>query len=320
MNNLEHFDHFFVLATVGLGLIAAGVANLVFGGAQRNRIVLRALFSFTACGGAVALLAAATRAELAAQAAGLLTGSVLGTALVGSAWAHRRLAALAALARKPVARWGTLAVCGLALVVGAGFRFEATDEALSDQQTFDLELMLGRQPNRPTERARAVTDRGTQVVLKEPQAMRAPELLAAPEEKVLRDTKLDAQVIRSGAPSDASNCHGWVFTGGQFLLGPDDVELILKENAYAEVAEPRPGDVAIYRQSGTISHSAIVRYVSEGRPVLVEGKWGTMGVFLHPVDKTPYGTDYAFYRSTRPGHVLTGLDTTPDSTAHAGVQ
>ena len=103
-----------------------------------------------------------------------------------------------------------------------------------------------------------------------------------------------------------------------YLLGPEDVELILKENGYHEVMEPQPGDVVIYRGGTEILHTAVVRYVAEGQPVLVEGKWGPLGVYLHPADKSTYGTDYTFYRSERPGHLIAGLDepASPKSPSH----
>ena len=64
----------------------------------------------------------------------------------------------------------------------------------------------------------------------------------------------------------------------------------------------------IYRNDAGVTHTAVVRYVTPGMPVLVEGKWAWMGVFLHPVDRSCYGTNFAYYRSGRPGHVLAGLD------------
>ena len=54
-----------------------------------------------------------------------------------------------------------------------------------------------------------------------------------------------------------------------------------------------------------MAHTAIVRYVSEGMPVLVEGKWGALGVYLHAVEESCYGRNYMFYRSSRKGHQLT---------------
>src|SRR5262249_33273989 len=110
-----------------------------------------------------------------------------------------------------------------------------------------------------------------------------------------------------------SNCHGWVFAAGRYWVPGNAVEAILRDNGYAEVTAPRPGDLAVYRGSdGGVSHTAGVRDVSDGMPVLVEGKWGALGVFLHPADKSPYGTDVRFYRSPRHGHTLAGIEPTND--------
>ncbi|AWM40891.1 hypothetical protein GobsT_05450 [Gemmata obscuriglobus] len=306
MNSTEHFERFFFLVTVGAGLMLFGCANLALGW-RGGMVVLRTVLGAAGCGAAVAALGTLTHRELAERAAAILAAALVVVNLFSSGWFHRRLAAAGALLRKPAARGAGLVVAGLAVVIGAAVWFDFADQQLTEDQTLDLEVVLGRQPNRPTERASATTDRGTPVVLKEPQSPRAPETLSSPEERLLRDTKLDDQVIRHAGPSDEFNCHGWVFTGGKFLLSPDDVELILKENGYAEVAQPQPGDVVVYRNNGTVSHTALVRYVAEGQPVLVEGKWGTMGLFLHPVDKSPYGTALTYHRSARRGHLLTGI-------------
>jgi hypothetical protein len=74
------------------------------------------------------------------------------------------------------------------------------------------------------------------------------------------------------------------------------------------VTDPRPGDLAIYRDSKEISHTGIVRAIVNGMPPLVEGKWGWMGVFLHPVGDSIYGGKYTYYRSPREGHLLAGLE------------
>jgi hypothetical protein len=303
MTSPEHFDQFLVLTAAGAALALTGVANLLFG----RRAAVRAVAGLVVCGLAVAALAALAGPELSARAATVLAGVLAAVGLSGSGWVHRRVAAVAAALRRPAPRWGAVAACGVGLVVAAAARFDADERAQLEKDALDLELAVGRPPQRPTDRAHAATDRGTAVVLREPLSPRAADALSDPEEQVLRGAHLDDQVIRHGEPSDLSNCHGWVFTGGRFLLSGEDVELILRENGYAEVAEPHPGDVAVYRQGGAVAHTALVRYVSEGQPVLVEGKWGTMGVFLHPADKSPYGTEYTFHRSPRRGHLLAGL-------------
>jgi hypothetical protein len=115
-------------------------------------------------------------------------------------------------------------------------------------------------------------------------------------------------VIRRRPPADRCNCHGWVFAGGKYWVNPDQVEHILDDNGYQPISEPRLGDLAIYRNSAdTIIHTAVVRAICDDGIVLVEGKWGWMGVFLHPVGESCYGKNYGFYRSDRSGHLLVEL-------------
>lgn len=314
--SFEHFERFFLLSAIGLGLILAGTVNLAFG-RRGGRVWLRAVATLALCALPVAALAT-VRPEHAVRAAGVLGGVLAVSAVLGSAWLARQLTALFALARKPAVRWGGVGAGGLGAVLVSGVMFEVSDARIAEQDMKDLELVLGKPNTQPSSRGRATTDRGTTVALKEAVATRPAIDLGAAEEKLLRDNNVRDQVLRRSGPDENANCHGWVFTGGQFFLGSDDVELILKENGYHPVPEPRAGDVAIYRQGGVVSHTAVVRYVTEGQPVMVEGKWGTMGVYLHPADKSFYGTDYTFYRSTRSGHLLAGLGggTAPEPAAH----
>ena len=108
--------------------------------------------------------------------------------------------------------------------------------------------------------------------------------------------------------SETSPYHGWVFTGGRFWVSGTEVDRILTENLYQPVTTPRPGDIVVYRMGTSVAHTGIVRYVTESLPVLVEGKWGCTGVYLHPVDKSIYGTSFTYYRSPRTGHLLAGIE------------
>ena len=65
--------------------------------------------------------------------------------------------------------------------------------------------------------------------------------------------------------------------------------------------------MVIYRAGGPIIHTAVVRTGAGTDPVLIEGKWGWLGVFLHPPEASWYGRDYTYYRSRRTGHLLAGL-------------
>jgi hypothetical protein len=307
--NFAHFDRFFVLAAAGLGLVLAGGLNLALGSTGR-RAWLRVPATVALGGAVVAGLAFLARPELAAKAAGVLAAVLAGTFLLGSDWLARRVAAAVAFFRRPAVRWGLVGLGGLAVVVGSGIAFDADDRAESDQTLAEFELLSARPPERRAE-AGAATDRGAPVVLKEAIQPRPDAELLEPEEKILRNTRHANRVIRRADATDKSNCHGWVFTGGKFLLSPDAVALILKDNGYAEVQEPQPGDLVVYRTGGEIAHTAVVRYVAEGQSVLVEGKWGSLGVFLHPAEGSCYGTEFTFHRSPRQGHLLAGLGGSP---------
>jgi hypothetical protein len=304
---LEHFDRFFVLAALGIGLLLVGGLNLLL----RGRPWLRAGLSVAVGGTVLAGLVALTRPELAVRAGCGLFAVLAVIGLLGSGWVARQVTALVNAVRKPSVRWGLVTVAGLLLLVGAGIAFERDDEQATADTMRDLDMTVGRPPSQPTERAKATGDRGTAIVLKEPISPRDAGTLAEAEFKVLASARLTESVMRRGAASDQTNCHGWVFTGGQYLLSGEDVEVILKENGYWEVTEPHAGDLVVYRQSGSIAHTGIVRYVSEGQPVLVESKWGVMGVFLHEADKSCYGSEITFYRNARGSHKLVAFGGSP---------
>jgi hypothetical protein len=231
-------------------------------------------------------------------AAGLVPFLLLGS---------RRVPELVAALHRPAVRFGLLAAAGTGLAVGSVVVFEAEDAAATAASTAELELLPGGVPSVPDKGVILTTDLGTRVAAHVPRVPRDGVALRAGEDKMLHTDGHAGHVIRRGPPGDHCNCHGWVFTGGRYLLGGPEVELILRENGYQEVQVPEPGDVVIYRQGEHTLHTAVVRYVAEGQPVLVEGKWGPLGVYLHPADKSCYGTEYTFYRSERPGHLLSGI-------------
>jgi hypothetical protein len=119
------------------------------------------------------------------------------------------------------------------------------------------------------------------------------------------DTHEDrSQIIRLQEPNSAANCHGWVFTGGAFGVRDPEIASILNDNGYVEVSDPREGDLAIYTSDHRITHSGLVRMADKHAPVLVESKWGPLGVYLHTIDKQPFPGTCKFYRSSRPDHLL----------------
>ena len=79
----------------------------------------------------------------------------------------------------------------------------------------------------------------------------------------------------------------------------------MRENGYGLAATAVPGDLALYRDDQQrIHHAAVVRAVCDDGTVLVEGKWGWMGVYLHRLTDSLYGQKVDLYRSERRGHAL----------------
>jgi hypothetical protein len=156
----------------------------------------------------------------------------------------------------------------------------------------------------------AVTDRGRDVPLW--QAAGGPwpvQVMRAAEGRELRPFGLEDRLIQVGPPDWSYNCHGWVFTGGRYLLPDDYVEMVLEDNGYAPVEEPGGGDLVIYRNDqGGVIHSGLVWAVGDDGRVLVESKWDWKSRYLHTPDGTPYGERWAYYRSPRPGHLLRSIE------------
>lgn len=117
--------------------------------------------------------------------------------------------------------------------------------------------------------------------------------------------------IQRNGPDQNANCHGWVFTGGRFLLKGNDVDIILADNHYVEVAIPVPGDVVVYRDGANrILHTALVQGILRDGTIISESKWGVDKRFLHLPDDQPYSSIYSYYRTTRPHHLIEIHDST----------
>jgi hypothetical protein len=124
------------------------------------------------------------------------------------------------------------------------------------------------------------------------------------EQLILAAEKFQHQVIRVEQPSAECNCHGWIFTGGQFGIRNPDVRAILADNGYVAVKDVREADLAIYTNGDDYTHSGVVRLTDPSGLILVESKWGPFGVFLHAPDMQPFSGVCTFYRSARHGHQL----------------
>jgi hypothetical protein len=301
---MTHFQEFFPAICAGFGLFLAGAVNLML---IRCGIALRWVATLLALALAVAAAEAidqpgATIGTMRLLAYGMIPFVILGSRSFGS-----RAAALVTAAQRPVIRFTALTVVGVGTVLGSIIIYERADKAASEAQLSEIEVLDSRSPSVPASHGKAATDRGTEIILRELVSTRDENDLTGAEQRVLHSTQLNDYVIRRSSADDRSNCHGWVFTGGRYLINSESVEMILKENGYQEQPDPQPGDLVVYRTNGIVCHTAVVRYVSEGQPVLVEGKWGELGVFLHQPDKSPYGLEFSYYRSNRRGHTLVGI-------------
>ncbi len=149
---------------------------------------------------------------------------------------------------------------------------------------------------------RALTDLGRKIELFHYEELKTLESI---ENSVLEAERYAHEVIRIEGPNSTSNCHGWVFTGGSFGVLSEQVDTILAENGYEPVAQPEAGDLVIYRDdSGHVMHTGVLRFVGDDGVLLVESKWGPLGVFLHAPETQPYGQQFGFWRSPRLGHRL----------------
>ncbi len=301
----NHTDRFVVLLSGGAGMLLAGAVNALLGPVPAR---WRAVATGAGCGAALGVAAAwSVDPRLRAAAAGVMAVGVLPALLAGSGSVVAAARRAAALGRRPGVRWGLLAVVGAGTAFGSVALYQAEDDAQINQEMVELGLE-DRPPLADPVGVTARTDRGTPIPVKESTSQRTAAEVNEAEERFYRSSPYRDRVIRDRDADDGANCHGWVFAGGRYWLGGEWVETILRENGYAEVTDPRPGDLAVYRQGPAVVHSAVVRYATPGAPVLVEGKWGWMGVYLHPADRCPYRAEVKYYHSPRHGHLLAGLD------------
>ncbi|HQR07523.1 MAG TPA: hypothetical protein PLN21_11910 [Gemmatales bacterium] len=155
------------------------------------------------------------------------------------------------------------------------------------------------------------TELGNNITLRQPAEDGTSENIKEYEELFFKvNVQWGAKLIHTQPASDECNCHGWVFAKGQFWITSQDVETIIHDDNYRRVTLPTTGDLAIYRnENGQIIHSAIVRG-RVNKDILVEGKWGPLGVYLHFAKNCSYGERIEYYhRPFSINHALAGLET-----------
>jgi hypothetical protein len=107
------------------------------------------------------------------------------------------------------------------------------------------------------------------------------------------------------APDQQSDCHGWVFADGWYIIKSESIDRILEDNGYQRVDEPNAGDLIVYRdEKDAILHTGTVKATGDRGFILIESKWGFTNCFWHEPEQQPYSQRYAYYRSSRRGHLL----------------
>jgi hypothetical protein len=302
--SIDHLDGPLNLSfAVGCGLIAAGLAAAF----TRSRVLAAAAGVVTTAAAAATLDPALTPAAAGLAALPIALVLTAGCRLWATVWA---------VACRPAVGGGLLIAAGVGLMIGSQAWYDA-EVARAEQA--DLESLMVSDFWDGAKVAVAdtgvTTDRGTPVPLSAAAERRTSLQLEQSEDLLMRKRALSDNLIRRGPADDASNCHGWVFTGGRYWLTAAAVETILAENGYAPPGAPAAGDLVVYRdEAGQPGHTAVVRAIADDGTVLVEGKWGAMGVYLHDVN-AGYGKNITYYRSRRVGHLLRGLDAVPTPTA-----
>jgi hypothetical protein len=288
---------------VGLAAVTVGLVSLLARGAKavpRPWLVPVGLagLSFAAAGWAafaVAVPAAVPPALLGLVALALALFRTGAPRAVGAFLAER-------LGRPAVQSLG-LVLLGVAVLSWQSWALTRSLDADLDDSDLHLSMMVP-----PSLEEYAVltshTDEGAPVPLW--QLAPGDESDGAQELAYLRRADYHVKLIQTDGPDPRYNCHGWVFTGGRAWVRGGSVEQILKDNNYQPVAKPSAGDVAVYRQHGEVTHTAIVRGFTDDGTVLLESKWGKLGRYIHTADGHVYRAHACTYYTTarRGGHVL----------------
>jgi hypothetical protein len=189
--------------------------------------------------------------------------------------------------------------------------FNVADDRDAKELESYLENLESFVPNGEPITTAVRTDAGEIVEVKAPTNRPEEDKARRMEQRFISKYAAQADILKVKGPECHTNCHGYVFTGGQYWLGGLQVHKILAGNGYTDTSLPQPGDIVIYRNGEDITHTAIVRTVTKEK-VIAESKWGGLGVYMHPVDVSPYGTTYTFYRTARSSHCLANFHPHPD--------
>lgn len=302
VNDTDLFNRFILATSIAAGAGTCGLGFLLF---APKRLLGRACIvavGLALMSGLAVLLTPQYLAWVAGSGAlismvGLLASTALVQEFVGRV--ARRLCRPRAV--------GLLALLAAGAMWGHEvWRYESSTAMLMDE-TLARSTEAPAQPTIPV--GTALTDRGSTINLHSPAEVLPAAEMSAIEQKSAALSTWSGRYIQRGAASDESNCHGWVFTGGKFNVPGRLVDTILTDNGYTPASTPAVGDLCVYRASDNqVAHTAVVRAVLVDGTVLVEGKWGRMGVYLHAAGESCYGPEFTYHRTARGGHLLNGLE------------
>jgi hypothetical protein len=236
----------------------------------------------------------------------LLAGACLGCLFLSFPQPGRLLGAVLAHAGRPRLQGAALLVTGLGVCLGWAI---SVQQQGPPEHPGEAAYRFGPTPGQAANKERtAWTDRGAPIPLCDVGLHKTLPEDEAAEASMIQAEQRALRLIRTAPASRDSNCHGWVFTGGRYLIDGGHVERILTDNGYHRVTTPRPGDLAIYRSKvGHLAHSAVVRMADNGL-VLLESKWGHLGRYLHKPEDYCFAVSWNYYRSSRTSHLLRGLE------------
>ncbi len=314
-------NSFSVLA-LGVAGLAAGLLVVLFAPRRAEARAGRALALATVLGlaGEAALLAELPRAVWVPLFGLAAAWSLFGLARLAPPLGDRTGAlagrtarglglATGYLARHPRGQGLSLCLAGAALLGWQAYQIQRQDDA--EEAPPDPLAELNRPVDLVADRDLFLyTDAGSRVPVYRPFNPDDNGPAWDWEGEYLRRLGLDRRLIATDRPTVAYNCHGWVFTGGRCWVRGKTVELLLAENGYQPVRRPRPGDLAVFRDSGgEVAHTAVVSSVSASGQVLLESKFGRAGRYLHTPDRHAYRhCPLTYYRSPRQGHLIRGQE------------
>lgn len=205
-------------------------------------------------------------------------------------------------------RWGratTMIGLSLAATVLVGSRFHRSMTVDTEWATLDR-ISEASRPPMPVDEMFGVTDLGRRIPLMKFDVHWSDTSEGQPVESLdLIPEGYRARVIVAESDQSPANCHGWVFTGGQYLVKGEYVDAILQDNGYEIVTMPAVGDVIIYRdEMGIPIHTGLVKAVGNDGFTLIESKWGALETYYHLPNDQVYSRSYAYYRSQREGHAI----------------